>query len=114
MWSRSVEFKSAWYVIVVLNAIALCLAPALAGQGERPIKLRTDLVTVDAAVTDKNGNFIRNLKSDDFVVFEDGAPQKVEFFEASEQASLTRPLALVIALDISGSIKPEEIAKHKL
>jgi VWFA-related protein len=91
----------------------LLIAPALAAQGDRPIKLRTDLVTIDAAVTDKNGNFIRNLKGDDFVVYEDGAPQKVEFFEASEQASLTRPLAVVIAIDISGSIKPEEIAKQR-
>jgi Ca-activated chloride channel homolog len=116
MWStRSVEFKSACYMTVVLAAMAMpaCLVPALAGQGERPIKLRTDLVTVDAAVTDKNGNFVSNLKSDDFVVYEDGAPQKVEFFEASEEVSLTRPLAVVIALDISGSIKPEEIVKQR-
>jgi Ca-activated chloride channel family protein len=97
----------------ILLAVLLSIAPVLAGQSERPIKLRTDLVTVDAAVTDKNGNFIRNLKSDDFVVYEDGTPQKVEFFESSEQASLTRPLAVVIALDISGSIKPEEIAKQR-
>lgn len=101
------------FTALVTIAGLLCIAPALAGQGERPIKLRTDLVTVDAAVTDKNGNFIGNLKSEDFVVYEDGKPQKVEFFEASEQASLTRPLAVVIALDISGSIKPEEIAKQR-
>jgi Ca-activated chloride channel homolog len=97
----------------VLLAVLLAISPILAAQGERPIRLKTDLVTVDAAVTDKNGNFIRDLKGDDFVVYEDGAPQKVEFFEASEQASLTRPLAVVIAIDISGSIKPEEIAKQR-
>jgi Ca-activated chloride channel family protein len=115
----SVELKGSSYRIAILAAtvlaalVAALVAPTLARQDERPIKLRTDLVTVDAAVTDKNGNFIRNLKDEDFVVYEDGKPQKVEFFEASEQAALTRPLAVVIALDISGSIKPEEIAKQR-
>lgn len=109
------KFKTTSYEFPILLTLAgiLCIAPALAGQGERPIRLRTDLVTIDAAVTDKNGNFISNLKSEDFVVYEDGKPQMVEFFEASEQASLTRPLAVVIALDISGSIKPEEIVKQR-
>jgi Ca-activated chloride channel homolog len=84
-----------------------------AGQNDQVVKLETDLVTVDATVTDKDGAFIRQLKSDDFVVLEDGQPQKQDFFEANEEAALTRSLAVVFALDKSGSIKPEEIAKQR-
>jgi Ca-activated chloride channel homolog len=100
--------------LTALIIIALLLAPAFAGQDDKPIKLQTDLVAVDVTVTDKDGNIIRNLKADDFVLYEDGEPQKVQFFEASEVAALTRPLAVVFALDISGSIKPEETERQRV
>jgi VWFA-related protein len=95
---------------------ALIIVACLAGTGSSQddvIKLKADLVAVDATVTDKDGNFIRNLKADDFAVYEDGAAQKLDFFEASEQAALTRPLAVVVAIDTSGSIKPEEIQRQR-
>ena len=91
----------------------LVIAPALAHQDDQTIKLRADLVTVDVAVTDKDGNFIRNLKSEDFTIHEDGVPQKLEFFEANQETALTRPLAAVFAVDNSGSIKPEEVVKQR-
>ena len=97
----------------ILIAPGLTSSPSLAGQSDEPIKLRTDLVTVDATVLDRDGNFIRNLKQEDFVVYEDNEPQKLDFFEASEEAALTRPLAVVFALDNSGSMKPEELTKQR-
>ncbi len=100
-------------LFALLFAATIIIAPAFAFQDDKPIKLKTDLVVIDVTVTDKNGNFIRNLKADDFVVYEDNEPQKIDFFEASEQAALTRPLAVVFALDTSGSIKPEEVNKQR-
>jgi Ca-activated chloride channel family protein len=94
-------------------AAALVIAPAFGRQDDRPIKLQADLITIDATVTDKNGNFIRGLKREDFVVYEDDQPQPLEFFESSEKAALTQPLAAVLAFDLSGSIKPEEIIKQQ-
>jgi len=41
-----------------------------------------------------------NLKKDDFTVAENGEPQKIEFFQ-----STAAPFNLVLALDLSGSIK---------
>lgn len=99
-------------LLCVVDALIL-IAPALVRQSDQVIKLQTDLVAIDATVTDKDGNFIRKLKPEDFVVYEDGQPQKLEFFEANEEAALTRPLAVVFALDTSGSIKPEEITKQR-
>ena len=93
-------------------AAVLLIAPAFA-QNDDVIKLKADLVTIDATVTDKDGNFIRNLKPEDFIVYEDDQLQKLEFFDASEQASITRPLAVVVAIDASGSIKPEEIQRQR-
>ncbi|HXG63596.1 MAG TPA: VWA domain-containing protein [Blastocatellia bacterium] len=99
-------------VAIILAAI-LAAAPSLAQQGEQTLKLTSDLVVVDVTVMDKNGNFIRDLKAEDFAIYEDGELQKLDFFEASEQVALTRPLAVVFALDISGSVTPEEIDKQR-
>jgi Ca-activated chloride channel homolog len=106
-----VNRRFAQQLISTLVVIA-CLVGTGLSQDD-VIKLKADLVTVDATVTDKNGNFIRNLKADDFAVYEDGVAQKLDFFEASEQAALTRPLAVVVAIDTSGSIKPEEIQRQR-
>jgi VWFA-related protein len=105
---KSLRLKAA----VGLLAASLLIAPAFA-QDDQVVKLKADLVTVDAMVTDKDGNFIRNLKAEDFVLYEDDQPQKLDFFEANEQAALTRPLAVVVAIDASGSIKPEEITRQR-
>jgi VWFA-related protein len=41
-------------------------------------------------------------------VFEDGRRRKIDFFAMTDDASLSRPLAVVFALDLSGSLKPNE------
>ncbi|MEW6125878.1 MAG: VWA domain-containing protein [Acidobacteriota bacterium] len=98
--------------ICIILTLSLLLS-ALAQQDDKPIKLQTDLVAIDVTITDKDGNFLRNLKREDFVIYEDNEPQKVEFFEANEKAAFTRPLAVVFAFDISGSITPEEIDRQR-
>lgn len=104
-------------MLAVLSSIVAAVAlipPAPAQQkGDQSIKLQTDLVAVDVTVTDKDGNFIRKLKQDDFALFEDGERRPAEFFEANEEAALTRPLAVVFLLDISGSIEPEQLIKQR-
>lgn len=42
---------------------------------------QTDLVLVNVTVRDKKGNFVRNLKPEDFTVFEDNKPQKIASFD---------------------------------
>jgi Ca-activated chloride channel family protein len=105
-----VNRSAAPFLILVLIGLFFAV-PTTASDD--PVKLKADLVTIDVTVTDKNGNYVRNLGADDFVVYEDGAPQKIGFFEASEQAALTKPLAVVVAIDASGSIKPEEILRQR-
>jgi VWFA-related protein len=72
-------------------AVALVLlagARLLAGQAptQEPaaqgptFKAEVEYVEVDAVVTDQQGNFVRNLKKEDFQVFEDGKLQNVATF----------------------------------
>ena len=109
-----VNLKPARGRLALAIAALLSLLNAAAGhQGEPPIKLQTDLIAIDVTVTDKDGYFLRKLNAEDFLVYEDNEQRKLDFFEANEEAALTRSLAVVFALDTSGSIKPEEIAKQR-
>jgi hypothetical protein len=43
-------------------------------------KVEINYVEIDAIVTDAQGNFVRDLKKEDFQVTEDGKPQSVTAF----------------------------------
>lgn len=53
------------------------------------IKRQTNLVLVDAVVTDKKGNYVRDLEQKDFKVYEDGKEQPITGF--SRAADLNGP-----------------------
>jgi VWFA-related protein len=97
-------------LVVLLLLGALVTARA---QDQRPpvtIKVETDLIAFDVIATDASGNYVRDLRAEDFRVYEDGRSRALDFFAATDQATLSRPLAVVFALDLSGSLKPEEIS----
>jgi len=81
-------------------------------QQQETIKIKTDLVALDALVTDKKTReVIRNLTLQDFELFEDDAKQQIEQFSQDKM-----PLSVVLLLDISPSVHPviEEIRKGAL
>src|SRR5258708_32820123 len=47
------------------------------------IKVTSNLVNLDVIVKDKKGKAITDLKPEDFTVFENGVPQKIEFFDST-------------------------------
>jgi len=57
-------------------------AAQAAVQPAPPVTFRVEVnyVEVDVQVTDRSGNPVRDLRREDFEVFEDGKPQKVELF----------------------------------
>jgi len=57
-------------------------------------------VQVTVTVTDGRGRFVSGLRRDQFKVFEDDVPQRIESFAAENV-----PLELVAAIDISGSMR---------
>jgi hypothetical protein len=44
------------------------------------VRITTNIVQVDAIVTDKDGNQITNLKAEDFEIIQDDKPQKITNF----------------------------------
>lgn len=75
------------------------------------IKIDTDLVPVDVTVTDSKGRLVRSLKKEDFKIFEDGAEREIASFNVEKIEGSPRPVAIVFALDLSGSMTPEEVAR---
>jgi len=53
--------------------------PVAPAQGD-PIRVRADLVTTDVIVRDGRGQFVADLKKDEFEVFEDGVKQSIVSF----------------------------------
>ena len=82
---KSVPLRgSEWVIIVFLLACGPTLAQSQKPQPQdedEVIRVRANLVNVDVMVKDKKGNYISDLKPEDFTIFENGVPQKVEFFD---------------------------------
>src|ERR1041385_1582222 len=53
------------------------------------VKITTNLVQVDAVVTDKNGKVVTDLKPEELQIFEDNKPQKITRFLYSSSPSAT-------------------------
>lgn len=57
-----------------------------AQEDEPPIKVNVNLVQLNVAVTDRNGNYVTDLHPQDFVITEDKIPQKLATFEEGNAA----------------------------
>jgi Ca-activated chloride channel family protein len=73
------------------------------------IKIDTDLVPIDVTVTDAKGRLVRNLRKEDFKLYEDGVQREIASFNVEKIEGAPRPVAIVFALDLSGSMTPEEV-----
>ena len=68
-------------------------------QTEDVVRITTNLVQVDAAVTDKNGKAVTDLKPEEIQIFEDGKQQKVTHFSyiLTESPEAPRPSKPAVA-----------------
>ena len=113
-----------------LLALALAFAPArsglttgaLAQDGARQkpeeiidddevLKIDTDLVLVEVNVTDAEGRPARGLRPEDFKLYMDGEERPVAFLHVERRAGNERPVAVVFAVDVSGSMTAEEMSR---
>jgi VWFA-related protein len=66
------------------------------------VRVDTQLVSVPTVVTDRTGRPLTNLRADNFVVLEDGSPQKLASF-----ATADAPFEVALLLDTSGSTRAD-------
>jgi VWFA-related protein len=76
--------------LLLLAVAALVQSPAVKAQNQQAqnpqgppsvtFQVEVNYVDVDAVVTDENGNFVTGLAREDFELFEDGKPMKIDLF----------------------------------
>jgi Ca-activated chloride channel homolog len=80
-------------------------------EPEDVLRFDTDLVSVDVTAIDASGRPVRNLRQEDFKVYSDDVEQPISFFQIEKREGEARPLAIVFALDVSGSVTAEEMVR---
>jgi VWFA-related protein len=91
--------------------LLLCFPVLAQKTDDDVIRIRTDLISFEATVTDAQGKPVRGLSSRDFKIFEDGVERPIAFFEQQRRENSARPMSVVFALDVSGSMTFEELQK---
>ena len=83
-------------------------------EAEDVVRIDTDLVALDVTAFDADGRPIRNLRQEDFKIFSDGAELPISFFQLEKRPGEPRPLAVVFALDVSGSMTADEMERLRV
>jgi Ca-activated chloride channel family protein len=94
----------------LLLSLVIAGLPALAQQEQPPppasaevkpsISVNTELVDLPVSVTDGKGNFVTDLKKENFQVYEDGQLQNITVFEHGDI-----PVTVGLVVDHSGSMR---------
>ena len=98
-----------------LTSSGFAQAPPTQGQQAKPqtepqepvrpsdedvVRITTNLVQVDAVVTDKNGKPVKDLRPDEVQIFEDGRQQQITHFSfVTSESPVPQPLATAPTLD---------------
>jgi Ca-activated chloride channel family protein len=96
-------------VAALLAALVTLIAPRALAQDEPQTPQQTArptfhsaaaLVALNVTVQDRGAKFVQGLQPTDFIVYEDGVKQNVEFFESTRV-----PVDLIVLLDTSASMR---------
>jgi VWFA-related protein len=99
---------------IILSVLILCLAAARLGAQDVPtISTDVNLVTLLATVHDHDGRIVNNLTRDDFVLKEEGVPQKIRYF--SRESNLPSTIGILVDTSRSqrGVLEQECAASNK-
>lgn len=100
MRNLMVKLKIAYGLIVVylmLSCFGVSAQVDRSGEDDA-IRLKSTLVQVPVVVSWPGGRYVADLQQKDFVVYEDGIKQEIEFFGSVEE-----PFSVALVLDSSGS-----------
>jgi VWFA-related protein len=95
-------------LILIITAFSFAVC---AQNGDDVIRVDTELVAFEVTVSDKDGKPVRGLNAKDFKLFENGVERQIDFFEPVRKQNENRPLSIVFALDVSGSMTNEELVQ---
>ena len=94
---------------LLLVSIFVCLSWTRLGAQQNAVpsfRAQSELVLVDLLVTDKQGNFVRNLTPEQIEVFEDGKRQRVSYFVVRRRAGSDDRLEEDVEAPQQGTLAP--------
>jgi VWFA-related protein len=91
-------------LLLALLLISATTLPASGQESQTTIRAEVGLVNIVFTALDKKGRPVTGLKAENFEVFDNKQPQKIEFF--SELGKVNEvPLTIALLIDTSGSVK---------
>src|SRR5580658_7338078 len=89
---------------LIFGALACAALLAQTPTNDSTIRAKVHLVLVPVTVTDTKGKFVDGLKAEDFVLYDDGMPQRELQVDSSD--TVPAPVALVAAVQTNGISLP--------
>src|SRR6478609_3005005 len=92
-----------WRLTVLAGLLTIALGAGPSAQ--QPVfRAGTDMVGFGVTVTDRRGNFITDLKAEDFAIIEEGAPQSIQLFARGDDLETDAELHIGLVFDTSASM----------
>ena len=91
-------------ILIGTIIIGSCASFIFSQDAQTTIRAEVSLVNVVFSAIDKQSKPVQGLKADDFQIFENNTPQKIEYFSAYDKESKV-PLTIALLIDTSGSVK---------
>jgi Ca-activated chloride channel family protein len=92
-------FTLSFVAVFILSGL---VATPLAQEDQADIQVIVNMVQLNVAVTDNKGNYVTGLRPEDFLVNEDGIPQKIATFGEGDEP--TRPLVEIASNNVGSPL----------
>ncbi|MDM7923776.1 MAG: VWA domain-containing protein [Pyrinomonadaceae bacterium] len=96
-------------ILAAVLIAALLSAAVWAQEDDRVVKVETELASFEVTALDTSGRPVAGLTDRDFRIFENGKERQIDFFQPITDGGQKRPLLVVFALDVSGSMTEPEL-----
>jgi VWFA-related protein len=97
---------------IALAILVVVLGAEVGAQQGPTISSRVNVVTLFATVHDADGKVVKDLTRNDFVLLEDGAPQKIDYFAQESDLPLTIGLLVDTSRSQTGVLEKERSASY--
>lgn len=98
---------------VLIPILSLTIAAGVWAQDASTLSVNVNVVTLLTTVHDRDGRIVKNLTPDDFVLEEDGVPQKIRYFSQESDLPLTIGLLVDTSRSQEGVLQKESQASYK-
>jgi len=95
-----------------LAILVVALGAAIGAQQGPTISSRVNVVMLFATVHDADGKVVKNLTRGDFVLLEDGVPQRIDYFAQESDLPLTIGLLVDTSRSQTGVLEKERSASY--